>query len=142
MNVRPNPLNFLSWLSLTESRKASSSKSVMLCDEIFHALDHKLPHLHIKHEHNWCSIWDTGPIIAWVSHGTFGGSIKIWFIGNYENARRLSALMGNGIKLIPIDGTLGDCSGSFKISDASQIPQTVEFLSRLIAASRASRETC
>jgi hypothetical protein len=106
---------------------ATCSKSTILCGQLYEALHRKIPDLKIKNGSEWCSIWSTGVVIAWISHTTIRAGIRVWFLGNWETLKEFSALAGVP-KITPIAGAWGDYCGSLKISNDAQLTEAVELL--------------
>jgi hypothetical protein len=102
-------------------------KSTMLCDQLFHALRLKIPDLQIKNDNGWCSMWNIGGVVAWISHNRIRGGITVWFRGDLEKAKNISA-QSIMLKITPITGVWGDCCGSFMVSKDDQLAEAVEVL--------------
>jgi hypothetical protein len=109
------------------NHKSLFTKSDLLCDQLFAALQSKIPGLQIKQNDNLCSIWSTGAIIAWVSPVRLWGEIKIWFIGESQSLEKFSAT-NLSLRITPIAGMWGDHCGSFKIANEAQLAEAVELL--------------
>jgi hypothetical protein len=99
----------------------------MLCDRLFQALRQKIPGLQIKNNDEWSSIWSTGAVIAWVSYGKIRSGITVWFIGDSEKAKKISA-SALALKTTSIASAWGNCCGSFMISKDDQIAEAVEMI--------------
>jgi hypothetical protein len=106
---------------------ATCPKSTMLCDQLFQGLRLKIPDLQIKNDNGWCSMWNIGGVIAWVSHSKIRGGIRVWFRGDSEKAKRISTRFIS-LKTIPITGAWGDCCGNFMVSKDHQLAEAVEAL--------------
>jgi hypothetical protein len=106
---------------------AACPKSLTLCDQLFEALQRKIPGLRIKYDDNLCSMWSTGAVIAWASPIMIWGGIRVWFIGESQNMKKFptSTLP---LKIKPILGMWGDSCASFQISNNAQIEAATELL--------------
>ena len=105
----------------------AGSKSTRLCEQLFFAMQRKIPDVQIRNNDNWCSLWSTGAVIAWIAHNPIWGGLRIWFIGDFDSFQNNSAFsIRPKIKLIA--GAWGNCCGSFRISNDVQIPAAVDFL--------------
>jgi hypothetical protein len=109
------------------NHNAACLKSPTLCDQLFEALQRKIPGLQIKYNDNLCSIWSTGAVIAWASPIMIWGGIRVWFIGESQNMKKFQAST-LPLKIKPILGMWGDSCGSFQISNNAQIEAATELL--------------
>lgn len=128
-NGKPNwPLINLSGARrIAKNWRVIPLKSEVLCEQLFLALCQKIPHLQIKHNDHWSLISSNGLAIAWITENRIWGSIKIWFIGDSQHARRFAASKIN-LKITIISSIWGDCRGSFRISENAQISESVGLL--------------
>jgi hypothetical protein len=106
---------------------AACPKSATWCNQLFRALRLKIPDLQVKNDNGWCSMWNTGGVIAWVSHNRIRGGVTIWFRGDLEKAKKISA-QSIMLKITPLTGVWCDCCGSFTISKADQLAEAAEVL--------------
>ena len=136
MNAKLNLLNRKSnWPLLNLSRAWRIEKnrrivpltSEVLCEQLFLALGQKIPHLQIKHNDHWSLISSNELVLAWITENRIWGSIKIWFIGDSQNAGKFPASKIK-LRVTLISSIWGDCRGSFRISENAQISQAAELL--------------
>ncbi len=136
MNVKSKPLNGKSnwpWLDLSrvwqteKNQEIVPSKSEMLSEQLFLALCQKIPHLQIKHNDHWSLISCDGLAIAWITENRIWGSIKVWFVGDSQNARGFAASKIK-LKISLAESIWGDCRGNFRVSENAQISQAAELL--------------
>jgi hypothetical protein len=106
---------------------AACPKSTMLCDQLFQALRLKIPDLQIKNDNGWCSMWNIGGVVAWISHNKIRRGVTVWFRGDLEKAKKISA-RSIMLKIIPITGVRGDCCGSFMVAKDDQLAEAAEVL--------------
>jgi len=106
---------------------AACKEPTTLCDQLFEALQGKIPRLQIKYNDNLCSMWSTGAVIAWASPIMLWGGIQVWFVGDLQNTKKFPAST-IPLKIKPIAGMWGDCCCSFKISNESHLAEAVELL--------------
>jgi len=109
------------------NHEATCKKTTTLCDQLFEALQRKIPGLQIKYNDNLCSIWSTGAVIAWASPIMLWGGIRVWFVGDSQNTKKFPAPT-IPLKIKPIAGMWGDYCCSFKISSESHLAEAAELL--------------
>jgi hypothetical protein len=98
-----------------------------LREQLFLALSQKIPHLQLKHNDHWSLISSNGLAIAWITENKIWGSIKIWFIGDSQSARKFAASKIK-LRITIISSIRGDCRGNFRISENAHISQAAELL--------------
>jgi hypothetical protein len=106
-----------------------SSGSIDLCENLFTALNQRVPKLIYKKGDNKCSLGIVGArrIFAWVNtHARRGSKIEIWFLGSLNEARKFKALAIR--PRTPIDSSWDEYHGRFDIKNTEQLEQAVELL--------------
>lgn len=100
-----------------------------LCQNLFTALNQRVPKLKYEKGKNKCSFGIDGARkkFAWINtHSKRESKIEIWFLGDLDDARKFALLQIR--PRTPTDSSWDEYHGRFDIKNIEQLEQAVELL--------------
>jgi hypothetical protein len=111
------------------AHELACSASRELCQQLFEALNQRIPNLKYKKGANKCSISVEGArrVPVWInSHSLRARTLNVWFLGDPKPEMQLDEL-----KIHPrskTEGSWAEYGGSFMIKNDKQFEEAVKFL--------------
>jgi hypothetical protein len=111
------------------SHVSGNSESRRLCENLYSALNRRIPDLVHENGKNKCKFGIKGArrIFAWVNtHGYRHSKIEIWFLGNLDDAKKFKTLDIRPRR--PTNSSWDEYKGRFDIVNDEQLKQAIELL--------------
>ena len=116
------------------NHRNASSGSKSLCEQLFEALNEKIPNLEYEQQGHKCKLKARGArrALAWInSHSSNQARLNIWFAGSMAEAQKFDELDAHPRRTPENAGHWAPYEGSFNINNSGELKVAVELLVKI-----------